>query len=372
MNSRINFYETYYKNVSPTTFEVKRSGDKIIIDGFDKKYPKNFKPKDVKQYPVNEEKFKNGGLISKRINKGEYEVHYKGKKFFLTDVKGEVEGTLTWHIAEENDGESWFSIRREDALWNTKREALEMIEYIVDKDENGEYDYLKDNPEYYKKGGETKSWKNKYNKKYGYPANESHSIKEISKDTGVSVKGLKAIYKKGVGARKTNPQSVRSVSDGKKRGGKSLKGKMGAQQWAMARIYSAVMGGKAAKVDAKELKMKDGGALKHIVNIHHDKPKTSTDKMYRVEVFFNTTHDRPRLDFYGFKNKYSRNKDKVHLGYSDSELYINDLKMLNLYNFKLFDEYNNKEIFTRLVDLIKNDMQHHTGKSKLMILNTTY
>jgi hypothetical protein len=93
MNSRINFYETYYKNVSPTTFEVKRSGDKIIIEGFNKKYPKNFKPKDVKQYPVNEEKFK--------------------------------------------------------------------------------------------KGGETQSWKNKYNKKYGYSANESHSIKEISKDTGV-------------------------------------------------------------------------------------------------------------------------------------------------------------------------------------------
>ena len=64
MSRRIDFYETYYKNVSPTTFEVKRSGDKIIIEGFDKKYPKNFKPKDVKQYPVNQEKFNNGGLIS--------------------------------------------------------------------------------------------------------------------------------------------------------------------------------------------------------------------------------------------------------------------------------------------------------------------
>ena len=99
----------------------------------------------------------------------------------------------------------------------------------------------------------------------------------------------------------------------------------------------------------------------------------STDsKMYRVEVFFNTAYDRPRLDFYGSKNKYSSDKDKVHLGYSDSELYINDLKMLNLYNFKLFDEYNNEEILTRLVDLIKRDMHYHTGKTKLMIRNTTY
>ena len=56
---------------------------------------------------------------------------------------------------------------------------------------------------------------------------------------------------------------MRSVSDGKKRGGKSLKGKMSAEQWAMARVYSSVMGGKAAKVDAKELKMEDGGEVEY-------------------------------------------------------------------------------------------------------------
>ena len=111
----------------------------------------------------------------------------------------------------------------------------------------------------YKKGGYV-SWKDKYNKKFGYKKGESHSLKEISKDTKVSMKGLQKIYDKGVGARKTNPQSVRSVSDGKKRGGKSLKGKMSAEQWAMARVYSSVMGGKASKVDAKELKMAKGGS----------------------------------------------------------------------------------------------------------------
>tara|TARA_Y100001937_G_scaffold119860_1_gene176208 strand:- start:1702 stop:6375 length:4674 start_codon:yes stop_codon:yes gene_type:complete len=115
--------------------------------------------------------------------------------------------------------------------------------------------------ENFKKGGYV-SWKDKYNKKYGYKKGESHSLKEISKDTKVSMKGLQKIYNKGVGARKTNPQSVRSVSDGKKRGGKSLKGKMSAEQWAMARVYSAVMGGKASKVDAKELKMAKGGDIK--------------------------------------------------------------------------------------------------------------
>tara|TARA_B100001057_G_C22869751_1_gene958208 strand:- start:1618 stop:4941 length:3324 start_codon:yes stop_codon:yes gene_type:complete len=117
------------------------------------------------------------------------------------------------------------------------------------------------NPHYYdsyKKGGKVKTYRDKYNEKYGYAKGSSHSLKEISKKTGVSMKGLQKIYDKGVGARKTNPQSVRSL-DGVKRGGKSLKGKMSAEQWAMGRVYSAVMGGKASKVDAKELKMEKGG-----------------------------------------------------------------------------------------------------------------
>lgn len=99
-----------------------------------------------------------------------------------------------------------------------------------------------------KKGGSTLTWKNKYNKKYGYSANEPHDLKEISKDTGVSVKGLQQIYNKGIGAYKTNPQSVRP----------NVKSK---EQWAMARVYSSVMGGKAAKVDSNELKMSKGGSM---------------------------------------------------------------------------------------------------------------
>jgi len=92
------------------------------------------------------------------------------------------------------------------------------------------------------------TWKEKYNKKYDYPKSESHSLSDISKDTGVSKKGLQQIYNKGIGAYKTNPQSVRPTVTSK-------------EQWAMARVYSSVMGGKASKVDAKELKMQMGGSL---------------------------------------------------------------------------------------------------------------
>ena len=90
------------------------------------------------------------------------------------------------------------------------------------------------------------TYKDKYNKKYGYAKNASHTLEEVSKDTGVSMKGLQQIYNKGIGAYKTNPSSVRP----------NVKSK---EQWAMARVYSAVMGGKASNIDANELKMEKGG-----------------------------------------------------------------------------------------------------------------
>ncbi len=83
--------------------------------------------------------------------------------------------------------------------------------------------------------------KNKFNAKYGFPKNAPHSKAEISRLTGISIGILNQVFRRGVGARKTNPQSVRKVGSGKKVGGASLKGKMSAEQWAQARIYSFVM-----------------------------------------------------------------------------------------------------------------------------------
>jgi len=85
------------------------------------------------------------------------------------------------------------------------------------------------------------SYKNKFNKKYGYGKNDSHSLSEIAKLSNIKLFALQRIYNKGVGAYRTNPQSVRP----------SVKSK---EQWAMARVYSAIMGGKAAIVDKNELK----------------------------------------------------------------------------------------------------------------------
>ena len=84
------------------------------------------------------------------------------------------------------------------------------------------------------------TYKQKFNAKYGFPKDASHSIAEISKLTGYKKKGLETIFDKGVGAYYSNPQSVRP----------HIKSP---EEWAIARIYSAVMGGKASKIDASHL-----------------------------------------------------------------------------------------------------------------------
>jgi hypothetical protein len=85
------------------------------------------------------------------------------------------------------------------------------------------------------------TYKQKFNKKYGFNKDESHSLAEISKLTGYKLSGLQTIYNKGIGAYSTSRNSVRPTVKSK-------------EQWAMARVYSAVTpGSKASVVDASHL-----------------------------------------------------------------------------------------------------------------------
>tara|TARA_Y100000385_G_C12956565_1_gene577810 strand:+ start:493 stop:765 length:273 start_codon:yes stop_codon:yes gene_type:complete len=86
------------------------------------------------------------------------------------------------------------------------------------------------------------TYKQQYNKKYKFKKDEDHSLSDISKKTGYKLKGLQTIYNKGIGAYKTNPQSVRP----------NVKSK---EQWAMARVYAAINPkSKAYKIDKVHLK----------------------------------------------------------------------------------------------------------------------
>lgn len=140
-------------------------------------------------------------------------------------------------------------------------------------------------PTEFKKGGKTKkakTWKEKYNKKYGNDLDASNSLSDIAEDTGVSKKGIQKIYNKGIGAYKTNPSSVRP----------NVKSK---EQWAQARVYSAVMGGKAAKVDEKELKMAQGGIMDSRRNKDKEFDRAQEREYMRSQYDRLTQEDKEKL-----------------------------------------------------------------------------
>jgi hypothetical protein len=84
------------------------------------------------------------------------------------------------------------------------------------------------------------TYKDKYNAKFGFPKGTAHSLSDIAKATGFKQSGLETILDKGRGAFYSNPESVRPhVKD--------------PTQWGMARVYSAVMGGAASKIDKRQL-----------------------------------------------------------------------------------------------------------------------
>jgi len=86
------------------------------------------------------------------------------------------------------------------------------------------------------------TYKQKFNRKYGFPRDKSHSISAIAKTTGYKKSGLQTIYNKGVGAYKTNPGSVRPQVKS-------------AEQWGMARLYAAIdPSSKAYRIDKVHLK----------------------------------------------------------------------------------------------------------------------
>ncbi len=85
------------------------------------------------------------------------------------------------------------------------------------------------------------TYKQKFNKKHKQPLNQSNSVAKIARLSRIKVANARKIVQKGKGAFKTNPSSVRPQVKS-------------ATQWGIARLYSAVGGGKASKIDKDLLK----------------------------------------------------------------------------------------------------------------------
>jgi hypothetical protein len=85
------------------------------------------------------------------------------------------------------------------------------------------------------------TYKQKFNAKYGFPKDASHSISEIAKITGYKKRGLEIILEKGKGAYFSNRKSVRPHITSP-------------EEWGMARVYASITdGSKSSKIDASHL-----------------------------------------------------------------------------------------------------------------------
>ena len=64
-------------------------------------------------------------------------------------------------------------------------------------------------------------------------------LAEKASRSGIPIGALKAVYDRGIGAWKTNPESVR-LKSGEKNYSASRAGKMSKEQWAMARVNAFI------------------------------------------------------------------------------------------------------------------------------------
>jgi hypothetical protein len=94
-------------------------------------------------------------------------------------------------------------------------------------------------------------------KRYGLPADTSLSMPEVARLTKIPLAALREVYNRGVGAWKSNPESVRLLS-GDKNYSKSRAGKMSKEQWAYGRLFSFVNRGTTFKTTDADIATKYG------------------------------------------------------------------------------------------------------------------
>ena len=87
-----------------------------------------------------------------------------------------------------------------------------------------------------------KSYKQRLNIKLGFPQDTEHTLKELKDITGIPIKILKEVEKRGKGAYNTNLGSVRLKEDFSKNSDlrKGASKRLSAEQWSKARIYAFV------------------------------------------------------------------------------------------------------------------------------------
>lgn len=102
----------------------------------------------------------------------------------------------------------------------------------------------------------TKTHRLNFLKKWGLPPDTSLSLEDISTLSNIPIEALQMVYNRGVGAWKTNIESVRLKKDFSKN--PDLKtyprsSRLGKENWAFARVFSFIDKGKTYKTADKDI-----------------------------------------------------------------------------------------------------------------------
>jgi hypothetical protein len=81
----------------------------------------------------------------------------------------------------------------------------------------------------------------KFLKQHNLSSDTSLSLSQIAKLSNIPLSALNEVFKRGIGAYRTNPESVRVKGTFKKDPTAPLSMKLSAEQWAYARVYAFVM-----------------------------------------------------------------------------------------------------------------------------------
>ena len=84
----------------------------------------------------------------------------------------------------------------------------------------------------------------KFLKIFDLPSDTSLSLEQIAELSGMPKSALQEVYNRGIGAYKTNPQSVRMKGTFQKNVNAPMSMKLSAEQWGFGRVYAFVMGTK--------------------------------------------------------------------------------------------------------------------------------
>lgn len=82
--------------------------------------------------------------------------------------------------------------------------------------------------------------KEQWNRRHKFDKDQSHTKAEIARVSKIPMSIIDEVYDRGIGAYKTNPESVRVKGTFKKDPKVPLSRKLSKEQWAMARVYSFV------------------------------------------------------------------------------------------------------------------------------------